>query len=188
MSWEMQWCGRDRLCQSPCTLPGSSHTLLMPSSWANSKPLHIPVCSSGLLSQQRIPGWGTLSSFTAPSKRYRFQPDSFLYFSFLSSYTWHRELSCSFGCVSTLLPVFSWYFEICSTCRRVFDVFVEGGGFHVFLLCHLDLLLPILTKFWVLVLVCSGHPCIPLFLEISHWQSLCQPVAQYPLPTSPLSF
>lgn len=100
----------------------------------------------------------------------------------------HRELSCSFGCISTLLPVFSWYFEICSTCRWVFDVFVEGGGFHVFLLCHLDLFPPILTKFWVLVLVCSWHPCIPLFLEISHWQSLCQPVAQYPLPTFPSPF
>ena len=33
---------------------------------------------------------------------------------------------------------FSWFFcESCSTCRYIFNLFVEGGELHVLLLCHL---------------------------------------------------
>ena len=31
------------------------------------------------------------------------------------------------------------FHENCSTCRCIFDVFVEGGELHILLLCHLDL-------------------------------------------------
>ena len=64
--------------------------------------------------------------------------------------TWlHGALSCSFGYIKDLFPVFSWFSENCSASRCIFDVFVERGELHILLLCNFVPLPVFLNAKWL---------------------------------------
>lgn len=140
--WEVQWCG-EGLCAGLFLLYRATGQLLH----SPLEPLKLLICPGRPPSWwSRFPKWGNFPFHSScPGAQVLSQ---FLSFPFLLAYPLHGGHTCSLGCMRS--PVSSQLvLRIVTHVDVFFYVFVEGGKFHIPLLCHLDPFLYCFLKQWV---------------------------------------